>query len=47
MLRALHQHFGLNYQWFLTKGMAAVIRFFLPGGLIAHMVIAVARKPEA
>ncbi len=46
VLRMLHNLFGLPYGWLLTKGMAAVIRYFMPGGLIAHMMIVVARKPE-
>ena len=33
--------------WFLSKGLAAIIRYFMPAGFIAHMIIVVARKPEA
>ncbi len=47
VLRMLHDMFGLGHDWFLTKGMAAVLRYFMPGGLIAHMMIVVAKKPEA
>lgn len=44
-LRRLHHGFGLPYEWRLTRGMAAGLAPLLPGGLIAHMVMAVARKP--
>ena len=45
VLRSLHHELGLPYQWLLTKGLAAVLSPLLPGGLIAHMILAVARKP--
>lgn len=44
-LRSLHHGFSLPYEWRLTRGMAAGLAPLLPGGLIAHMVMAVARKP--
>ncbi len=44
-MRALHHTFGLPYEWLVTKGLAAVLAPVLPGTLIAHMTMAVARKP--
>jgi SAM-dependent methyltransferase len=44
-LRSLHHGLGLPYEWLLTKGLAAALAPLLPGGLIAHMVMVVARKP--
>ncbi len=46
VLRSLHHELGLPYNWLLTKGLSAVIAPLLPGPFIAHMVLAVARKPE-
>ena len=46
-LRMLHDLFGLPHDWLLSKGLAAIIRYFMPAGFIAHMIIVVARKPEA
>ena len=46
VLRSLHHELGLPYDWLLTKGLSAVIAPLLPGSFIAHMVLAVARKPE-
>ena len=45
ILRSLHHEFGLPYEWLLTKGLSVLLAPLLPGSLIAHMVIAVARKP--
>lgn len=45
VLRCLHHEFGLPYRWNVTKGLSVLLQPFVPGGLIAHMVIAVARKP--
>lgn len=47
ILRSLHHELGLPYEWLLTKGLAVALAPLLPGGLIAHMVMAVARKPDA
>ncbi|MEE9209269.1 MAG: hypothetical protein V3U23_02360, partial [Kiloniellales bacterium] len=47
ILRSLHHEFGLDYRWFLTKGLSVVLQPFVPGPLIAHMLLAVARKPAA
>ncbi|MCR9137402.1 MAG: methyltransferase domain-containing protein [Alphaproteobacteria bacterium] len=46
VLRSLHHEFKMPYEWFLTKGMSAALAPFVPGVFIAHMVLAVARKPE-
>lgn len=45
VLRSLHHELGLPYQWLLTKGLTAALSPILPRSLIAHMVLAVARKP--
>jgi len=45
VLRSLHHEFKLNYSWLLTRAMSAALSPILPGGLFAHMVLAVARKP--
>ncbi len=45
VLRALHHSLGLNYDWFISRALSAVIAPFVPGVLIAHMILAVARKP--
>ena len=46
ILRSLHHEFGLPYEWLLTKGLSVLLAPLIPGSLIAHMVIAVARKPD-
>lgn len=45
VLRGLHHEFGMPYEWFLTKGLSAVLAPFVPGSFAAHMVLAVAQKP--
>lgn len=45
VLRALHHEFGLPYRWLLTRGLSAVLSPLVPAWWIAHMVLAVARKP--
>jgi len=45
VLRSLHHEFSLNYEWFLTRGMSLVLSPILPGGLMGHMILAVAKKP--
>ena len=47
VLRSLHHEFGMPYKWLATKALSAMLAPVLPGSLIAHMVMAVARKPEA
>lgn len=44
VLRSLHHEFGLPYEWRLTKGLAFLLAPLIPGWMIAHMVLAVARK---
>ncbi len=45
ILRSLHHGFGLHYDWILTKGLSVLMQPFIPGSFIAHMLLAVARKP--
>ncbi len=45
VLRSLHHEFGLPYEWLLTKGLSVLLSPVIPGGLAAHMLMAVARKP--
>ena len=45
ILRSLHHEFGLPYDWLLTKGLSVLLQPVVPRGLVAHMLIAVARKP--
>lgn len=45
VLRSLHHEFGLPYEWLFTKGLSVLLSPFVPGGLVAHMLIVVARKP--
>lgn len=45
VLRALHHMLGLPYDWFITRALSAVIAPFILGSVIAHMILAVARKP--
>jgi 2-polyprenyl-3-methyl-5-hydroxy-6-metoxy-1,4-benzoquinol methylase len=44
ILRSLHHEFKLPYEWFITKVLSILLTPFIPGILIAHMYIAVARK---
>lgn len=46
ILRSLHHEFGLPYEWTLTKGLSVALLPFIPGSLISHMILAVARKPN-
>jgi len=45
VLRWLSHTFGLRYDRFFAKAASAVLAPFVPGVLIAHMLMAVARKP--
>lgn len=47
VLRSLQHEFGLPYRWTLSKAMSAGLAPFVPPGLVAHMLLAVARKPAA
>ena len=44
LLRMLHHEFGLDYRWLVTKGLSVVLQPFVPGGLVAHMLMAVGRR---
>jgi ubiquinone/menaquinone biosynthesis C-methylase UbiE len=46
VLRCLHHEFGLPYDWKLTRGLSVILAPFIPGILIGHMILAVARKPQ-
>lgn len=46
VMRSLHHEFGLPYEWLLTKGLSVLLAPLIPGSLIGHMVLAVARKPR-
>ena len=45
VLRGLHHEFGLPYEWFLTKALSVLLASLIPASFVAHMVLAVARKP--
>lgn len=47
VLRAMHHEFGLPYGWLLTRGLSTALAPLVPGWWVAHMILAVARKPEA
>ena len=46
VLRSLHHEFKLNYDWLFTRAASLALAPILPGGLMAHMILAVARKPH-
>ncbi|MBL4747413.1 MAG: class I SAM-dependent methyltransferase [Magnetovibrio sp.] len=46
VLRSLHHEFKLNYSWFLTRGLSVALMPFMPGGVMSHMILAVAQKPN-
>jgi SAM-dependent methyltransferase len=45
VLRLLHETFGLDYNHVFVKAMSAALSPFVPALLVAHMLMAVARKP--
>ncbi|RPG33973.1 MAG: class I SAM-dependent methyltransferase [Muricauda sp. TMED12] len=45
LVRALHHNLGLPHSSKLTHAFAAAMSPFVPGAVIGHMVLAVARKP--
>jgi SAM-dependent methyltransferase len=47
VLRTLHHTFGFPYEWLFTKGLSVLLSPVMPSAVFAHMVMAVARKPEA
>ena len=44
ILRSLHHEFRMPYEWTITKALSVLLAPFIPGMVIAHMYIAVARK---
>jgi len=46
VLRSLHHEFGFSYDWLITKALSVLLAPLVPGWMIAHMVLAVARKPS-
>jgi len=44
VLRSLHHEFGMPINWLVTRGLSAALSPLLPGALVAHMVLAAARK---
>jgi SAM-dependent methyltransferase len=46
LLRSLHFDFGMPFGWVATRALARMLHPAIPGGLIAHMLMAVARKPR-
>ena len=44
VLRSLHHECGMSYDWFLTKVLATVLAPVIPGRVIAHMSLAIAKK---
>ncbi len=44
--RSLHHDFGLPFEWRLTRAASRLLAPVMPGGLIGHMIMAVARKPD-
>ena len=47
MLRTLHHNLGLDYRWLATKGLSVLLAPVVPGAVVAHMLMAVARRPAA
>lgn len=45
VLRSLHHNLGLPYEWLLTRGLSVALSPIVPGTGVAHMVMAIARKP--
>ena len=45
VMRSLHHELGIPYGFF-NKGAGAVLSPFLPGGVFAHMIMAVAQRPN-
>lgn len=44
VLRCLHHEFGMPINWLVTRGLSAALSPLLPSALVAHMILAVARK---
>ncbi len=45
LLRSFMHDFGLPGHWLLTRGASRALAPIMPGALIGHMLLAVARKP--
>ena len=45
VLRSLQVEFGLDHRWTVSRGLGFALAPLLPGGLVAHMLMAVARRP--
>jgi SAM-dependent methyltransferase len=45
LVRVLWQNFGLHYDWKFTKAIGAGLAPFVWPGLVAHMLMGIARKP--
>jgi SAM-dependent methyltransferase len=45
VLRTLQVEFGLDYRWTVSRGLGFLLAPLLPGGLVAQMLMAVARRP--
>ncbi|OEJ66072.1 class I SAM-dependent methyltransferase [Magnetovibrio blakemorei] len=45
VLRFLHHEVKLSYSWYFTRGLSLTLAPIIPGGLMAHMILAVAQKP--
>ena len=46
IVRVLNARLGLPWRWVLTRALGLALAPFVPGAVIAHMQMAVARKPE-
>ncbi len=47
VLRSLQHEFGLPYAWLASRALSIAIAPLVPSGLVAHMLLAVARKPAS
>lgn len=47
VLRFLSRTFGLPWQWRFSRLLALALSFIAPNAIFAHMILAVAQKPEA
>jgi SAM-dependent methyltransferase len=45
MLRTLDRNFGMKWNWRASKLLAAGMAPFIPGGVVAHIILGIARKP--
>jgi len=47
IVRVLWQNFGMHYDWKVTKAIGVGLAPFVWSGLVAHMLMGIARKPAA